>query len=107
MLLEGRVAIITGAGGGIGRDEALLFAKEGASVVVNDVGGARDGTGSSDSPAAKVAEEIRAAGGRAVPSFDSVATAEGAAAIVKTAVDAFERVDVLVNNAGILRDKTL
>jgi NAD(P)-dependent dehydrogenase (short-subunit alcohol dehydrogenase family) len=107
MLLEGRVAIITGAGGGIGRAEALLFAREGARVVVNDVGGARDGTGSSDAPAAKVAEEIRAAGGQAVPSFDNVATAAGAAAIVKTAVDAFGRIDVLVNNAGILRDKTL
>jgi NAD(P)-dependent dehydrogenase (short-subunit alcohol dehydrogenase family) len=106
-LLQGKVAIVTGAGGGIGRAEALLFAREGAKVVVNDLGGARDGTGSSDAMASKVVEEIKAAGGEAVPSFDSVATADGAARIVKTAVDAFGRVDVLVNNAGILRDKTL
>jgi NAD(P)-dependent dehydrogenase (short-subunit alcohol dehydrogenase family) len=102
-LLEGKVAIVTGAGGGIGRAEALLFAREGAKVLVNDLGGARDGTGSSDSMASKVVEEIKAAGGEAVPSFDSVATAEGAGRIVKAAVDAFGRVDVLVNNAGILR----
>ncbi len=106
-LLEGKVAIITGAGGGIGRAEALLFAREGAKVVVNDLGGARDGTGSSDAMASKVVAEIEAAGGEAVASFDSVATSEGAAAIVKAAVSAFGRVDVLVNNAGILRDKTL
>ena len=106
-LLDGKVAIITGAGGGIGRAEALLFAREGALVVVNDLGGARDGSGSSDAMASKVVAEIEAAGGRAVANFDSVATPEGAAGIVKTAVDAFGRVDVLVNNAGILRDKTL
>jgi NAD(P)-dependent dehydrogenase (short-subunit alcohol dehydrogenase family) len=106
-LLEGKVAIVTGAGGGIGRAEALLFAKEGAKVVVNDLGGARDGTGSSDAMASKVVAEIQAAGGEATASFDSVATSEGAAAIVKAAVDAFGRVDVLVNNAGILRDKTM
>jgi NAD(P)-dependent dehydrogenase (short-subunit alcohol dehydrogenase family) len=106
-LLDGKVAIITGAGGGIGRAEALLFAREGAKLVVNDLGGARDGTGASDAAASKVVDEIRSAGGEAVPSFDSVASVEGAANIVKTAVDAFGRVDVLVNNAGILRDKTL
>jgi NAD(P)-dependent dehydrogenase (short-subunit alcohol dehydrogenase family) len=106
-LLDGKVAIITGAGGGIGRAEALLFAREGAKVVVNDLGGARDGSGSSDAAASKVKGEIEAAGGTAVADFHSVATPEGAAAIVKTAVDAFGRVDVLVNNAGILRDKTL
>ena len=106
-LLDGKVAVITGAGGGIGRAEALLFAKEGAKVVVNDLGGARDGTGSSDAMASKVVEEIKAAGGEAVASFDSVATPDGAAKIVKAAVDAFGRLDVLVNNAGILRDKTL
>ena len=106
-LLEGKVAIITGAGGGIGRSEALLFAKEGAKVVVNDLGGARDGTGSDEAMASQVVEEIRAAGGTAVPSFDSVATPAGAAGILQTAIGAFGRVDILVNNAGILRDKTL
>lgn len=106
-LLDGKVAIITGAGGGIGRSEALLFAREGASVVVNDVGGARDGTGSGDAMATVVADEIKRAGGNAVANFDSVATAEGAAAILRTTLEAFGRVDILVNNAGILRDKTL
>ncbi|AKT41656.1 SDR family NAD(P)-dependent oxidoreductase [Chondromyces crocatus] len=106
-LLDGKVAIITGAGGGIGRAEALLFAREGARVVVNDVGGARDGVGADDAMARQVVAEIEAAGGKAVANFDSVATVEGAARIVQTAVDAFGRVDVLVNNAGILRDKTL
>jgi NAD(P)-dependent dehydrogenase (short-subunit alcohol dehydrogenase family) len=106
-LLDGKVAIITGAGGGIGRAEALLFAREGAKVVVNDVGGARDGTGSSGAMARKVVEEIQAEGGVAVANSDSVATAEGAAGILRAALDAFGRVDVLVNNAGILRDKTL
>jgi NAD(P)-dependent dehydrogenase (short-subunit alcohol dehydrogenase family) len=105
-LLEGKVAIVTGAGGGIGRAEALLFAKEGAKVVVNDVGGSRAGDGVSHGVADTVVEEIRKAGGKAVASYDSVATVEGAAALIKTAVDAFGRVDVLVNNAGILRDKS-
>jgi NAD(P)-dependent dehydrogenase (short-subunit alcohol dehydrogenase family) len=106
-LVDGKVVIVTGAGGGIGRAEALLFAREGAKVVVNDVGGARDGTGASDAAAAKVVEEIKAAGGSAVANFDNIATAEGVAGLVKTATDAFGRVDVLVNNAGILRDKSL
>ena len=106
-LLDGKVVIITGAGGGIGRAEALLFAREGASVVVNDVGGSRDGTGSSEAMASIVVHEITQAGGRAVANFDSVATNAGASNILKTALDAFGRVDVLVNNAGILRDKTL
>src|SRR4051812_7221153 len=105
-LLDGKVAIITGAGNGIGRAHALLFAKEGASIVVNDVGGARDGTGSDASAADAVVKEIVAAGGKAVANHDSVATAAGANAIVKRAVDAFGKADILVNNAGILRDKT-
>jgi NAD(P)-dependent dehydrogenase (short-subunit alcohol dehydrogenase family) len=105
-LLEGKVAIVTGAGNGIGRSHALLFAKEGAKIVVNDVGGPRDGGASDSSAAEKVAAEIKAAGGEAAANHDNVATAEGAAGIVKTAVDAFGRVDVVVNNAGILRDKT-
>jgi NAD(P)-dependent dehydrogenase (short-subunit alcohol dehydrogenase family) len=106
-LLDGKVAVVTGAGGGIGRAEALLFASEGAKVVVNDLGGARDGTGSSEAMASRVAEEIKAAGGQAAPSFDNVATAEGAQKIIQTAVSAFGRLDILVNNAGILRDKSL
>ena len=105
-LLDGKVAIVTGAGGGIGRAHALLFAKEGAKVVVNDLGGPRDGTGQDATAAEKVVAEIRAAGGQAAANHDDVATHDGAAGIVKTAVDAFGRVDVLVNNAGILRDKT-
>ena len=106
-LVDGKVVLVTGAGGGIGRAEALLFAREGAKVVVNDVGGARDGTGSSDAAATKVIEEIQAAGGTAVPSFDDIASPEGARRLVQTALDAFGRIDVLVNNAGILRDKSL
>lgn len=106
-LVDGKVVVVTGAGGGIGRAEALLFAREGARVVVNDVGGARDGTGASDAPAAKVVEEIQAAGGQAVPNFDDISTAAGAASLMKAALDAYGRIDVLVNNAGILRDKSL
>jgi NAD(P)-dependent dehydrogenase (short-subunit alcohol dehydrogenase family) len=105
-LLDGKVAIVTGAGAGIGRAHALLFAREGAKVVVNDLGGARDGTGASMSAADEVVAEILASGGSAVANADTVATAEGASAIVKRAVDSFGRVDVLVNNAGILRDKS-
>ena len=106
-LLEGKVAVVTGSGGGIGRAEALLFASEGAKVVVNDVGGARDGAGESKSMADEVVREIVARGGSAVANYDSVATLAGAEGIIKTAVVHFGRLDVLVNNAGILRDKTL
>jgi NAD(P)-dependent dehydrogenase (short-subunit alcohol dehydrogenase family) len=105
-LLDGKVAIVTGAGGGIGREHALLLAREGASVVVNDLGGARDGTGAGHNMADHVVEEIKAAGGEAAASYDDVATVQGGENILKTALDAFERVDVVVNNAGILRDKS-
>ncbi|HPQ44150.1 MAG TPA: SDR family oxidoreductase [Syntrophales bacterium] len=100
----GRVAIVTGAGAGLGKCHAVEFAKRGAKVVVNDLGGTRDGVGSSDAAANKVVEEIKALGGEAVPNYDSVATVEGGKGIVQTAIDAFGKVDILVNNAGILRD---
>jgi len=106
-ILEGKVAIVTGAGGGIGRAHALRLAREGARVVVNDLGGARDGQGTDAGPAETVVREIRAAGGTAVASTDSVATEEGASTIVQTAVRELGGLDVLVSNAGILRDKTL
>ena len=102
---DGRVAIITGAGGGLGRSHALELARRGASILVNDLGGAVDGSGSSMTAADRVVDEIIALGGVAAPNHDSVATAEGGQAIVQAALDAFGRVDVLVNNAGILRDK--
>lgn len=103
---DGRVAIVTGAGGGLGRTYALELARRGARVVVNDLGGAVDGTGSSESAADKVVAEIAAAGGEAVANYDSVSTPEGGAAIVQSAVDAFGTVDIVVSNAGILRDKS-
>jgi NAD(P)-dependent dehydrogenase (short-subunit alcohol dehydrogenase family) len=102
--LDGRVAVITGAGRGIGREHALLFAREGASVVVNDLGGANDGSGADAGPAQQVVDEITAAGGQAVANSDNVATWDGAEGLVRQAVDAFGRLDVVVNNAGILRD---
>ncbi|HNR50179.1 MAG TPA: SDR family oxidoreductase, partial [Deltaproteobacteria bacterium] len=102
----GRVAIVTGAGAGLGRCYALELAKRGAKVVINDLGGTRDGVGSDSSAANKVVEEIKALGGQAVPNYDNVATVAGGANIVKTAVDAFGKVDILINNAGILRDKS-
>ena len=103
---ENRVAIVTGAGNGLGRSHALLLASRGASVVVNDPGGARDGKGGDHAAADKVVAEIKAAGGKAVANYDSVAERDNAANIVKTAVDAFGTVDIVVNNAGILRDKS-
>ena len=106
-LFDGKVVAITGAGGGLGRAYAHAFAKEGAKVVVNDLGGTRDGSGSGSAMADQVVAEIKEMGGDAVSNYDSVATEEGANNIVKTAVDAFGRLDILVNNAGILRDKTL
>ena len=103
---EGRVAIVTGAGGGLGREHALFLASRGAQLVVNDLGGAIDGTGASAGPAQQVVDEIEAAGGVAVADTSSVATVEGGEAMVKTALDAFGRIDIVINNAGILRDKS-
>ena len=102
--LEGRVVAITGAGNGIGREHALLFASEGAKVVVNDLGGAGDGTGADVGPAQQVVQEVQAAGGEAVAHTEDISTWEGGASLVQTAVDAFGQLDALVNNAGILRD---
>jgi NAD(P)-dependent dehydrogenase (short-subunit alcohol dehydrogenase family) len=105
-ILDGKIAIVTGGGNGIGRAHALLFAQEGARVLVNDTGGNLDGSGSGDA-AERVVAEIRAAGGEAVANRESVATFDGAARIVAACVDAFGEVDILVNNAGILRDRTI
>ncbi|MDT8910161.1 SDR family oxidoreductase [Amycolatopsis sp. PS_44_ISF1] len=102
--LDGRIAVVTGAGRGIGREHALLFAKEGASVVVNDLGGGGDGSGADAGPAQEVADEIVAAGGRAVANTGDVAGWAGAAGLIAQAVETFGRLDVVVNNAGILRD---
>lgn len=103
-MLDGKVIIVTGAGGGIGRDIALMAGAHGAKVVVNDIGASLDGQGQDRGPAESVVEEIRAAGGGAVASLDSVADPEGAQRIVRSAIDAFGRLDGIVNNAGILRD---
>jgi len=104
--VQDRVIVVTGAGGGLGREYALTLAREGAGVVVNDLGGARDGTGAGSAMADEVVKEIRDAGGRAVANYDSVAESEGAANIIKTAIDEFGKVDGVVSNAGILRDGT-
>jgi NAD(P)-dependent dehydrogenase (short-subunit alcohol dehydrogenase family) len=104
--VQDRVIVVTGAGGGLGRQYALTLAREGASVVVNDLGGARDGTGAGSAMADQVVDEIKQAGGRAVANYDSVADADGAANIVKTALDEFGKIDGVVSNAGILRDGT-
>jgi len=104
-LLDGKVAIVTGAGRGLGRAEALLLASEGAKVVINDLGGSADGAGAAATPADEVVAEIKKMGGQAVANYDSVATWKGGENIIKSAVDAFGKLDILVNNAGILRDR--
>src|SRR5437868_8442972 len=104
-MVEGKVVLVTGAGGGIGRDIALAMARHGARVVVNDIGAALDGAGHSAGPAQQVVDEIHALGGEAVPNADSVADAASAARMVQCAVDNFGRIDAVVNNAGILRDR--
>jgi NAD(P)-dependent dehydrogenase (short-subunit alcohol dehydrogenase family) len=106
-LCEGRVAIVTGAGRGIGRGHALELARRGAAVVINDFGATVDGTGADAGPAQVVVDEIRALGGQAVANTDDVADWEGARTLVQTAIDTFGRLDVLVNNSGILRDRML
>ncbi len=104
-LLKGKVAVVTGAGRGIGRGEALSLAAYGASVVVNDLGGAVDGSGGTAGPADEVVAEIKKAGGTGVANYDSVASWQGTENIIKTAMDNFGRIDILVNNAGVLRDR--
>jgi len=103
--LKDKVAVVTGSGRGVGRGIALLMAEEGAKVVINDLGGERDGSGNARGPADEVVDEIKKAGGEAVANYDSVATPEGGENIIKTAVDSFGKIDILVNNAGILRDR--
>src|SRR4030081_3087555 len=105
--LDGRVAIITGAGRGLGREHALLFAQEGAKVVVNDLGGDINGTGEDRAPAQQVVDEIKAAGGEAVANVDNVADWDGAKRLIDTAIETFGDLHVLVNNAGVLRDRVL
>lgn len=107
MMVEGKVAIVTGAGRGIGREIALLLAKEGAKVVVNDSGGREDGTGSETKVAAEAVKAIKNAGGEGVPNYDPVGTMESGKRIIQTALDNFGKLDILVNNAGILRDRMI
>ena len=104
---KGKVAVVTGGGRGIGRAEALLFAEEGAKVVVNDLGSAPDGSGKDASPADEVVKEIKNKGGEAVANYDDVASVQGGENIIKTALDSFGRVDILVNNAGLYRDRMI
>lgn len=106
-LLKGKVAAVTGGGRGLGRAHALALAKQGAKLVINDLGGGADGKGAANGPAKDVADEIVKMGGQAVPNFASVSTPDGAASIIKTAVDAFGRIDIMVNNAGVLRDRII
>ena len=106
-LCDGRIVIVTGAGGGIGREHALLFAREGAKVVVNDIGGSRSGEGTDVGPAQQVVDEIEAAGGEAIANTDDISTWDGAERIVQQAIDTFGGLDVVVNNAGILRDRMM
>src|SRR5436190_13344018 len=106
-LCDGRVAIVTGAGRGIGREEALGFARQGALVVVNDVGVACDGTGEDATPAQSVVDEIKALGAEAVANYDDISDFDGAKRVIQTAIDSFGKLDVVVNNAGILRDRML
>jgi NAD(P)-dependent dehydrogenase (short-subunit alcohol dehydrogenase family) len=105
--LKGKVAVVTGAGRGLGREEALLLAKHGAKILVNDMGGAHDGKGQFKGPADDVVKEIKSMGGEAAPNYESVTSYEGAKKIIDQAVSAFGKLDILVNNAGILRDKML
>jgi NAD(P)-dependent dehydrogenase (short-subunit alcohol dehydrogenase family) len=106
-MLEGKVAIVTGAGRGIGREHALALARAGAKVVVNDLGAALSGAGSDQRPAEEVADEIRESGGEAAASYENVADFAGAERMIRQAIDEFGRLDILVNNAGILRDRML
>ncbi|MGH8995435.1 MAG: SDR family oxidoreductase [Acidimicrobiales bacterium] len=106
-MCEGRVCIVTGAGRGLGREYAISLAQHGAKVVVNDLGGARDGTGADTGPAQEVVDEIKAAGGEAAANTDDISSWDGAAGLVQQAIDTFGRLDVLINNAGILRDRML
>jgi NAD(P)-dependent dehydrogenase (short-subunit alcohol dehydrogenase family) len=107
MMLKGKVAVVTGAARGVGREIALLMSRQGARVVVNDYGGSEVGTGADRKPADEVVDEIRRGGGEAVPNYESVATMAGGQSIIKTAIDAFNRIDIVVNNAGILRDRMI